>query len=182
MSGRYQSLLTVLALACASTLAAQNPPAPPQPGPEQQKLGFFAGRWNSAGELKPGPMGPGGKVTGTNVCEWFQGGFHLVCRSEGTSPMGAMKSMGILGYDTDRKRYTYYGVDNSGMGAGDMAYGQVSGDTWTWEGETMMGGQAVKQRYVAKQLSPDSYSWEFSMSMAGGPWTVGGTGTETRAK
>lgn len=182
MSGRNSSLLVVFGLVCASTLAAQNPPAPPQPGPAQQKLAFFAGRWKSEGEIKAGPMGPGGKTSGTNVCEWFQGGFHLMCRSEGTSPMGAMKSIGILGYDTDRQRYTYYGIDNTGMGAGDMAYGQVSGDTWSWEMETMMGGQSVKQRYVAKQLSPDSYSWEFSVSMAGGPWTVAGTGTETRVK
>jgi hypothetical protein len=71
-------------------------------------------------------MGPGGKFSGTDTCEWFQGGFHLVCRGEGNSPMGAMKNMGILGYDSERQRYTYYGVDNSGMGSGDMAYGQVS--------------------------------------------------------
>ena len=182
MSSRTLRMFTVVALISAPALAAQNPPPPPQPGPAQQKLAFFAGRWTSAGEMKPGPMGPGGKVSGTDTCEWFQGGFHLVCRSEGTSPMGAMKSMGILGYDTDRQRYTFYGVDNTGMGSGDMAYGQVSGDTWTWEGETMMGGQSVKQRYVAKQVSPDSYTFEFSMSLAGGPWAVVMTGTETRVK
>src|SRR5215470_16938350 len=158
MSIRSASPLFALA-AFAAVLSAQNPPAPPKPGPEQQKLAFFAGRWTSEGEMKPGPMGPGGKVSGTDVCEWFQGGFHLVCRSEGSTAMGATKSMGILGYDTERKRYTYYGVDNSGM-----------------------GGQPLNERYVVKVVSPDSYTFEFSMQMGSGPWAVVMTGTETRVK
>lgn len=182
MSSRLYRVCTAVALFAAPALSAQNPPAPPQPGPAQQKLAYFVGRWTSTGDMKAGPMGPGGKMSGTDVCEWFQGGWHVVCRGEGLSPMGASKSMGILGYDSERQRYTFYGIDNSGMGSGDMAYGQVSGDAWSWEGETMMGGQAVKQRYTIKQLSPDSYSFEFSMSMAGGPWATVVTGTETRVK
>jgi len=182
MSSRHYRLLTAIALLGVPALSAQNPPAPPQPGPAQQKLAYFVGHWTSAGEMQPGPMGPGGKISGTDVCEWFQGGFHLVCRGEGTSPSGPGKSLGILGYDSDRQRYTFYGIDNSGMGSGDMAYAQLVGDTWNWEGETMMGGQAVKQRYIVKQLSPDSYSFEYSISIAGGAWGVVVAGTETRAK
>jgi len=45
-----------------------------------------------------------------------------------------------------------------------------------------MGGKSLKQRYVAKQVSADSYTFEFSMSQAGGPWAVVMTGTETRVK
>ena len=180
MAHRAFAILTAVSLIGITTLAAQNPPTPPQPGPAQAKLAFFAGRWTVEGEMKPGPMGPGGKVTSNDVCEWFMGGFHLVCTSEGRSPTGATKGLGILGYDAERQRYTYYGIDNSGFG--DPAYGQVAGDTWTWEGESMMGGQVIKQRYVIKQVSPDSYSFELSMSMAGGPWTVAMTGTETRVK
>ncbi len=180
MSSRTLRMFTVVALISAPALSAQNPPAPPKPGPAQEKLAYFAGRWTMEGEMKPGPMGPGGKVTSNDVCEWFAGGFHLICRGEGTSPMGAGKNLGILGYDGERHRYTYYGIDNNGMG--DPAYGQLAGDTWTWEGETMMGGQAIKERYVVKQVSADSYTFEFSMSQAAGPWAVVMSGTETRAK
>jgi hypothetical protein len=182
MSSPYHTILAAVALTCVPTLYAQNPPAPPQPGPAQAKLAFFAGRWTSDAEMKPGPMGPGGKMTGTDTCEWFAGGFHVVCRGEGHSPMGDMKNLGILGYDSERQRYTYYGIDNSGMGSGDMAYGQVSGDTWNWEGESMMGGKPVKFRYTVKQLSPDSYSFQLDMSMDGGPWATSMMGTETRVK
>jgi hypothetical protein len=72
-------------------------------------------------------------MSGTDVCEWFMGGFHLVCHGEGHSAAGDMKNIGILGYDSERQRYTYYGIDNSGVGASNMAYGQVTGDTWTWK-------------------------------------------------
>lgn len=91
-----------------------------------------------------------------------------------------MHSLGILGYNGERKRYTYYGIDNTG--SGDPAYGDLAGDTWNWEGESLMGGQTVKVRYVIKQLSADSYSWKWDVSVAGGPWTLVGEGTDTRVK
>ncbi|MGH7751517.1 MAG: DUF1579 family protein [Gemmatimonadales bacterium] len=162
------------------TIRAQAPQQPPKPRPELQRLAYFAGKWTSTGEMKPGPMGPGGKMTGTSNCEWFAGGYFLVCRGEGTSPGGPMQNVGVLGYNGERKRYTYYGYDN--MGNGDPAYGQIAGDTWNWEGESLMGGQTVKQRYTIKQLTADSYRWKWEMSVAGGEWALVGEGMDTRVK
>jgi hypothetical protein len=179
MSARRAAVFTLLALATAPLLRAQAP-AMPKPGPEHQKLAYFAGRWTEVGDMKPGPMGPGGKVTSSSTCDWFPGGFHLVCHSDGTSAMGPVHGLGILGYESERKRYTYYGIDNSGFGG--PAYGQLAGDTWNWEGESLMGGQPVKSRYTIKQLTPDSYSWKYEMSFAGGAWTTVVEGTDTRAK
>ena len=67
------------------------------------------------------------------------------------------------------------------MGGG-PAYGNVAGDTWTWEDESQMGGQTVKGRYTIKQVSADSYTWTWEMSMGGGPFAVVATGTDTRVK
>jgi len=175
-----RSLAAVTLLATAA-LRAQAPAAAPKPGPEHQKLAYFAGRWNEVGQMKPGPMGPGGQMTSTSTCEWFAGGFSLVCRSDGKGPTGETHGLGILGYSTERKRYTYYGVDNSGMG-GDLSYGDLTGDTWTWEGESLMGGKPVKGHYTIKQVSPDSYTWKWEMSVGGGPWTLMAEGTDTRVK
>jgi len=63
-----------------------------------------------------------------------------------------------------------------------MAYGQVAGDTWSWEGESLMGGKQVKGSYVVKVTSPDSYTWKWEMSVAGGPKMLVAEGTETRVK
>jgi hypothetical protein len=95
-------------------VAAQSPQAP-KPGPEHARLGYFVGKWKTEGEMQPSPMGPGGKMTGTDTCDWFEGPFTVVCRSEETGPWGPSKSIGILGYSTEEKVYTYYGVDNSPM-------------------------------------------------------------------
>mgnify|MGYP002336517997 CR=1 FL=1 len=76
---------------------------PGRPRPEHKRLGFYVGKWTVEGELKPGPMGPGGKFTSTDTCEWFDGGFAVVCRSEGRMPAGPARSIGILGYSAEEK-------------------------------------------------------------------------------
>lgn len=101
-------------------------------------------------------------------------------------PLGRNDSQGghgiwFLGYSPEGQRYTYYGIDNSGMGA-EPAYGQLSADTWNWEWESQMGGQTVKGRYVIKQTSADAYTWHRDMQQADGTWTLMGEGTDTRVK
>ena len=99
----------------------------PKPGPEHARLGYFVGKWNGEGEMKPGPMGPGGKMKSTDTCEWFEGRFSVICRYEGTTPMGPTKSLGILGYSTEEKVYTYYGVDNTNMTMASVPKGTRAG-------------------------------------------------------
>lgn len=180
MSTRNHAVAALLSLVAVPLLGAQAP-APPQPGPEHQQLAYFAGRWTSQGDQQATPMGPGGKFSGTETCEWFSGGFYVVCRFEGQGPAGEMKGLGIMGYSGERKRFTYYGIGND-QGEGASATGEVAGDTWNWEGESMMGGQTMKARYTLKVASADSYSFRFEMSMGGGPWTLVQTGTAARAK
>ena len=166
------NLLTALAMVSAVSLqstAAQAPQAP-KPGPEHARLGYFVGKWNAEGELKPGPMGPGGKFTTSDTCEWFDGKYSVICRSEGKMPMGPSKSIGILGYNTEEKVYTYYGVDNSNMTMASVPRGTLRGDTWTYTDEGMMGGQKVKSRVVIKELSPTSYTFRMDMQGPDGKW------------
>jgi len=149
--------------------AAQAPP-PMKPGPEHKRLEYFVGNWTGEGEMKPGPMGPGGKMTSTDSCEWFEGGFSVVCHSEGKSPMGPMKSIGILGYNPEEKVYTYYGVDNSGMTMSSVPHGTVQGNTWTYTDEGMMGGKKYKSRVTIKELSPTAYTFTMDMQGPDGKW------------
>src|SRR5262245_8886364 len=78
-------------------------PAPPKPGPEHQRLAYMVGKWTGEGEMKASPMGPGGKITSVDTCEWFDGHFSVICHSEGKSPSGPMKSVGILSYSPEEK-------------------------------------------------------------------------------
>ena len=154
----------------------------PKPGPEHKKLGFFVGKWTSEGEMKPGPMGPGGKITATDDCQWFEGGFAVVCHSEGTTPMGPSKSVAVLSYSPEEKVYTYYGVDNSGMAMTTVPRGTVQGDTWTYTDESMMGGQKMKSRVTIKELSPSSYSFTMEVQGPDGKWMPMMESKSTKAK
>jgi hypothetical protein len=153
-----------------SEFAAAQAPQLPKPGPEHARLGYFVGKWNAEGELKPGPMGPGGKFTSSDTCEWFEGRYSVICRSEGKMPMGPSKSLGILGYNTEEKVYTYYGVENTSMTMASVPRGTLRGDTWTYTDEGMMAGKKVKTRVVIKELSPTSYTFRMDMQGPDGKW------------
>jgi hypothetical protein len=58
----------------------------------------------------------------------------------------------------------------------------LAGDTWDWESEGTMNGQPWNSRYVIKQTSADTYTWRWELSVAGGPSTLMGEGTDTRVK
>lgn len=171
MRRRWNALgaYAVMALAGLQVAAAQAPEAP-KPGPEHQRLGYFVGKWKAEGEIKPGPMGPGGKFTSTDNCEWFEGRYSVVCRSEGKMPMGSSKSIGILGYNTEEKVYTYYGVDNSNMTMASVPKGTLKGDTWTYTDEGTMGGKKMKSRVIIKELSPTEYTFKMDMQGPDGKW------------
>jgi hypothetical protein len=150
--------------------AAAQAPQAPKPTPEHARLGYFVGKWTAEGEMKPGPMGAGGKMTMTDNCEWFEGRYSVICRSEGTTPMGPTKNIGILGYSTEEKVYTYYGVDNSNMTMASVPKGTLRGDTWTYTDEGMMGGKKVKSRVTIKELSPTEYTFRMEMQGPDGKW------------
>jgi hypothetical protein len=91
----------------------------PKPGQDHQRLGAFVGNWAFEGELKPGPMGPGGKVTGTDRIEWAPGNFFVQRNYQGKSPNvpGEMQGLEILAYDGAKKctfsmRSTAWGIWN----------------------------------------------------------------------
>jgi Protein of unknown function (DUF1579) len=171
MTSTFTALAACLVVSVAGleSLAAQGP-QPPKPGPEHARLGYFVGKWNGEGEVKPGPMGPGGKIKSSDTCEWYQGQFSVICRSEGTGPSGPMKSMGIMGYSTEEKVYTYYGVDNSPMTMASVPKGTIQGNTWSYHDESTMGGQKVKSRVTIKELSPSAYTFLLEVQGPDGKW------------
>ena len=173
MKTRLPLLAFGIAMAVLQVLAAaQTPAAAPKPTPEHKRLGYFVGKWTTEGEVQASPMGPAGKMTGTETCEWFSGNFAVVCRSEGKSPAGPMKTLGIMSYSTEEKVYTYYGLDNSAMTMASVPKGTRSADgTWTYNDEGVMGGQKFKSRVTVKELSPTEYTFKMELQGSDGKWT-----------
>ena len=159
------------ALSVIASSALAQAPTERKPGAEEKRIAFFAGRWSYEGETKPGPMGPGGKSKGTETCEWFAGGFQLVCRSQGTGPMGAVKGQSVMAYDPAEKTYTYYAHNN--LGQAFFVRGNVSGQVWTWPSEMKMEGKVMNIRVTITELSPTSTSFKLEGSTDGGAtWTL----------
>lgn len=153
-------------------------PEAPKPGPETKKLEVFAGKWKGESEMKPGPWGPGGKMTSESECTWFEGGFEIVCRETGKGAMGNTKSEAVLGWNGEEKVYKYMGFDSMGMMG--SATGTVSGNTWSWSGEDKMGGKMIKSRYTIVVASPTSQSFKWETSEDGKTWSTAAEGKSTK--
>ena len=97
--------------------------------PEQKRLEVMAGQWRIDIDQKATPLSPATKASGTEECEWFANR-HVVCRGEAKGPAGTYGQMRTLSYVPARKQYAAYTVDS--LGTALVAYGQVSGDTWTF--------------------------------------------------
>lgn len=169
MKGVLGAFAGVVALSTGLAFA-QAPQGKPAPGPEQKRLDYFVGTWHSEGDMKPNPFMPGGKFSSDSKCDWFEGRFAVVCHSHGTSPMGPSKEMGILGYSTEEKAYTYYGVDNSPMSMTSVSLGQWNDGTWVYQDESKMGGKMVKSRYTMVETSATAYTFKWEMQGEDGSW------------
>ncbi len=161
---RTIGLVAICVLLLGVSIQAQAPQGPPKPGPEVKRLAYFVGNWKEEG--KSTAHGAEGPVSSTQKWEWTSGGFFLVGHSANKSPMGEFTIMSVLGYDPASKMYTYNVFDS--WGEAFMAKGTVSGDTWTWTTETMMGGKSMMSRVTEKEVSKTQYIYKYESSMDGG--------------
>lgn len=176
---RFAVVLAVLSMQ-AGTLIAQKPEVP-KPGPEHQRLAAFVGNWTFEGEMKPGPMGPGGKMTGTDSISWVPGNFFIQRLYQGKSPMGEMQGLEILGYDAAKKVYTFDAFGSMGMrGSGTMT---VTGNTWTATGTSTMGTMVMHDRCTLDfDAGATTIAIRCEMSTDGKSWTPTFEGKVTKTK
>jgi Protein of unknown function (DUF1579) len=168
---RHRNIVLGLAMTLVSGIAVvAQQPVTPQPSPAHKKLAAFVGTWKDEAEIKPGPLGPGGKMSLTETCNWFTGGFSIVCYSETTGVMGDLKALAVFSYDPEEKVYRLYEFNS--VGRSGAAKGTVDGDTWTFDGESKMGDKLIKTRSTIRILSPDSAVMKSEVSMEGGPMTL----------
>jgi hypothetical protein len=153
----------------------------PKPGPEVKKLNYFVGHWTSEGDMKPGPMGPGGKFTLQENSEWMDGGYFVVIHSKysgGGMPDGT--STAYMGYDTQEKVYTYDEFNSSGEHT--HSTGNLDDDNFVWMSDMKMGAQTMKGRFSMKLMPPNAYAYKFEVSPDGKAWSLVMDGKDTKAK
>ncbi len=179
MNASIRVMATLVAL--SSAIAVAEPPmAPPKPGPEHQRLGYFVGDWHSEGKINPNGFMPAGSFSSNDRCSWFEGGFSVVCNSAGTSPMGPAVSLGIMGYSAEEKVYTYLATENSPMAMTSVPRGTVKGGAWVYEDQSKMGGKVVKSRYLINETSPSAYTFRWELLGDDGTWQTVVEGKSTK--
>ena len=177
---RRTTLCVALLTMSVAGLAGQAP-APPKPGPEHQRLGAFVGNWTFVGEMKAGPMGPGGKMTGSDRIQWIANNFAVERRFDGKGPMGTISGLEIITYDTTKKIHSFSYVDSTGaIGSGTAT---ISGSTWTFNGMASTGGQTLHDRCrLTFGTGNTTLKIACEASQDGKKWAPSFDGTATKAK
>ncbi len=153
-----------------ATALGQQTAGPPQPGPEEKRLGYFVGKWTEEVDLKPSALGPGHKGTIKQTCDWFFGGFQVVCHGDFSGTVGERKDLSIFSYSREEKVYLYYQIISDGDA--DSSKGTVRGDTWTWQSETKVGDKVIKGRFIYKEASKDTATMTYEIQGDDGKWNL----------
>ena len=122
MSTRLSSVIAAILLAFPCVAAAQS-------ATDYKRLEPMVGRWRIEVDLKATPISQATKASGTEDCEWFANR-HVVCRSDAKGTTGTYAQMRTLSYIPAQRQFAAYTIDS--LGTSVIAYGQVSGDTWTF--------------------------------------------------
>ena len=144
----------VVAIALVILFAAQQPPAPPTPGPEHKLLTADAGTWDAVVEMaEPGkpPMKSKGVEVNTVGC----GGLCLVTSFKGD--MGGMPfdGRGVTTWDPKKKKYVGSWTDSmsTGLSIGESTYDAAKKTfTGVMEGPDMTGN-IMKARSVTQHTA-----------------------------
>src|SRR5580698_1398073 len=169
-------IILMAGLALAAVALAQE--TMPKPASEHKKLDLLVGSWVLEGYVKPSAMGPGGKITENEKCEWMEGGFFLVFHVDfKTASSGTGYGLVVFVYSSDEKSYTYR--EFNCWGEFDDSIGTLDGDTWTWTSDEKMDGMG-KGRFTMKFTSPASYTFTYEMSPDGAKWTTEVDGKATK--
>jgi hypothetical protein len=150
-------------------------------GPEIQRLGYYVGTWRGEGETRGGPFGPAGRLSSTMSCEWFAGGFQLVCRGQENGPTGTRQFLNLRSYDPSAHTYTEYSISSMGETEYNTG-GTIVGNTRTFLTHVDMGGKPVQIRYIEEQMSPTRYTYRAEASVDGGAWEVIAEGAVTKVQ
>ena len=130
--------------------------------PEHERLSAMVGRWQTEVDIKATAPTEGGKATGTEECAWFAN-LHVVCRNDAKADSGAYSAIRLISYHAPLKRYSIYTIDSNGAAL--LAFGQVSGDTWTFSAEA-----AEAKSRLTLTMTPTGYTGTSEGSLRNGPW------------
>lgn len=153
----------------------------PKPGPAEQALGYYVGTWKGHGQSMGGGFAPAGKLSSEMTCDWFRGGFQVLCKGDETSPSGTRAFLDILSYDEQAKSYREYTINNEGDSEYDQD-GIFAGNTMTYMLNVGDKSRPAKLRYTEVRVSPVLRTYRAEVAVGGAPWKVIAQGEIAKVK
>lgn len=113
---------------------------------EVQRLQFYVGDWDEAGEMRDGPDTPFKEIAGGETCKWSAGGYAVLCEERTEGPGGGWEGVYILSYDAAGGQYHVYGTEKPGSNM--HAVGRLDGDRWVWVTDPASDGSRVRYTFA----------------------------------
>lgn len=135
---------------------------------------YFVGKWNFEWDVPETPLGPAGRVTGTEVYKPGVDGRFYESTIEGTDADGKpFKKTAVLNYVPSAKAFSRL---ETGPGYQMLSAGPIGGDlggyyTIYYESAPFqIKGHTVRMKTTTKLLSPVNYKVTATVSIDGGPF------------
>lgn len=148
-------------------------PTDPMPPPN---LDYFVGTWSFDWNMPETPLGPGGKMKGTETYKRILSGQTYESDIRGDGPEGAFQGRAITSYNEKEKIVTRYEIMSYGISA--LKSGSIGGDlggyyTIYWESTPIKkSGHTIKLKGKTQMLSPANYRVNVEISVDDGPYTT----------
>ena len=146
-------------------------PTDPMPPPN---LDYFIGTWAFDWNVPESPLGPAGKMKGTETYKKLANGTYE-SEIKGEGPSGAIKGRASLTYNEKDKKVA---ISETGwFGLPITKKGTIGGDlggyyTIFWESAPIKkGGKTIILKGKTQMLSPANYRLQVQISVDGGPFT-----------
>jgi hypothetical protein len=120
-----------------------------KPGAGHKLPDMFEGKWKTEGTVKASGNNPELKITGTDIYEWFEGGFFLIHRVDVTVGKEKVKNIEIIGYNELTNSYTLHSFDSKGnseemKGSYDNCIWSISGESLRFNGRFSENGKILE--------------------------------------
>jgi hypothetical protein len=165
-------LLILFLLVFPQQTSRPTDPKDPMPPPN---LDYFLGAWSFDWNVPESPLGPAGKMKGTETYKKILSGQKYESVIEGEGPEGTFQGRALISYDEKEKIVSRYEIFSYGVSA--LKSGPIGGDlggyyTIHWETPPFKrDGKVIKLKGKTQMLSPAYYRLSLEISVDGGPYT-----------
>jgi hypothetical protein len=161
----------LMGFALSASAHAQDMPALPKPGPEQEVFKLDEGTWDAVVEMTPGPGAPTMTSKGVQVDTLGCGGLCLITDFKGELMPGlSFHGHGLTAYDSSKKKYVGSWTDSmsAGLMMSEGTYDPAAKKMTGWMEGPDMSGAMTKSKTVSEYVDADHHTMTMFMQSQDG--------------